>query len=58
MPFGPYDLHGEVYDQFREAQIAVVVLLADDHECLHKAVRIPWIPATQSMGRVVHGHFV
>ena len=39
MPFGPYDLHGEVYDQFREAQIAVVVLLADDHECLQKAGR-------------------
>jgi protein-tyrosine phosphatase len=39
MPFGPYDLHGEVYDQFREEQIAVVVLLADDHECLHKTGR-------------------
>jgi protein-tyrosine phosphatase len=39
MPFGPYDLHGEVYDQFREEQIAVVVLLADDHECLQKAGR-------------------
>ena len=36
MPFGPYDLHGEVYDQFREAQIAVIVLLASDEECLHK----------------------
>src|SRR5262249_36554401 len=36
MPFGPYDLHGEVYDQFHEAQIAVIVLLASDEECLHK----------------------
>src|SRR5437870_5985174 len=36
MPFGPYDLHGEVYDQFLEAQIAVIVLLASDEECLHK----------------------
>ncbi len=36
MPFGPYDLHGEVYDQFCEAQIAVIVLLASDDECLHK----------------------
>lgn len=36
MPFGPYDLHGEVYDRFCEAQIAVVVLLASDAECLHK----------------------
>src|SRR5499425_105749 len=36
MPFGQYDLHGEVYDQFHEAQIAVIVLLASDEECLHK----------------------
>src|SRR5882762_9923653 len=36
MPFGPYDLHGEVYDQFREEQIAVIVLLASDEACLHK----------------------
>jgi hypothetical protein len=34
--FGPYDLHGEVYDQFHEAQIAVIVLLASDEECLQK----------------------
>jgi hypothetical protein len=39
MPFGPYDLHGEVYDRFREAQITVVVLLAAEDECLHKAGR-------------------
>jgi protein-tyrosine phosphatase len=36
MPFGPYDLPREVYDQFCEAQIAVIVLLASDEECLHK----------------------
>src|ERR1700757_3940796 len=36
MPFGPYDLHGAVYDQFCEEQIAVIVLLASDDECLHK----------------------
>jgi len=36
MPFGPYDLHGEVYDRFYEEQIAVIVLLASDEECLHK----------------------
>ena len=36
MPFGPYDLHGEVYDRFCEEQIAVIVLLASDDECLHK----------------------
>jgi len=36
MPFGPYDLHGEVYDQWCEEQIDVIVLLASDEECLHK----------------------
>lgn len=36
MPFGPYDLHGEVYDRFCEEQITVIVLLASDDECLHK----------------------
>jgi protein-tyrosine phosphatase len=39
MPFGPYDLHGEVYDRWREEQIAVIVLLASDEECLHKTGR-------------------
>ena len=36
MPFGPYDLHGEAYDQFCEEQIGVIVLLTSDEECLHK----------------------
>jgi protein-tyrosine phosphatase len=36
MPFGPYDLHGEVYDHFCEEQIGVIVLLASDEECLHR----------------------
>jgi protein-tyrosine phosphatase len=36
MPFGPYDLHGEVYDQFHEEQIGVIALLASDEECLHR----------------------
>ena len=39
MPFGPYDLPGEVYDQLRQEQIAVVVLLATEDECLHKTGR-------------------
>ena len=30
MPFGPYDLHGEVYDRWCEAQIAVIILLAEE----------------------------
>jgi hypothetical protein len=36
MPFGPYDLHGEVYDRWCEEQISLIVLLASDEECLHK----------------------
>ena len=36
MPFGPYDLHGAIYERFCEEQIAVIVLLASDAECLHK----------------------
>ena len=39
MPFGPYDLHGEVYDRWREEQMTVVVLLAAEDECLHKTGR-------------------
>jgi protein-tyrosine phosphatase len=39
MPFGLYDLHGEVYDRWRAEQIAVIVLLASDEECLHKTGR-------------------
>jgi hypothetical protein len=39
MPFGPYDLHGEVYDRWREEHIGVIVLLASDEECLHKTGR-------------------
>jgi protein-tyrosine phosphatase len=39
MPFGPYDLHSAVYDQLRQEQIAVVVLLAPEDECLHKTGR-------------------
>jgi protein-tyrosine phosphatase len=36
---GAYDLHGEVYDRWREERIAVVILLASDEECLHKTGR-------------------
>jgi protein-tyrosine phosphatase len=39
MPFGPYDLPGEVYDQFRQERISVVVLLATEDECLQKTGR-------------------
>jgi hypothetical protein len=36
MAFGPYDLHGEVYDRFCEEQMSVIVLLASDKAWLHK----------------------
>jgi protein-tyrosine phosphatase len=36
MPFGPHDLHGEVYDRFCEEQISAIVLLASDEECFHR----------------------
>ena len=36
MPFGPYALHGEVYDRFCEEQVALIVLLVSDEECLYK----------------------
>ena len=39
MPFGPYDLHGEIYEHFRQEQIALVVLLAGDEECLRRTGR-------------------
>jgi protein-tyrosine phosphatase len=39
MPFGLYDLHGEVYDRWREERIALIVLLASDEECLRKTGR-------------------
>ena len=39
MPYGPYDPQGTVLSQFRQEQIAVIVLLASDEECLRKAGR-------------------
>src|SRR5262249_6641624 len=53
MPFGQYDLHGEVYDRFCEEQIAVIVLLASDEELslsrlsmqMHTGPRESWMTA-------------
>lgn len=39
MPFGPYDLHGAVYEHFCAEHISVIVLLASDDECLHRTGR-------------------
>lgn len=39
MPFGTYDPDGLVYETYRNSDISVVVLLAEDRECKEKARR-------------------
>ena len=39
MPFGSYDPQGESLRKFKQEQISVIVLLAEDEECIHKAGR-------------------
>ena len=39
MPYGPYDPQGTALRRFRQEQIAGIVLLASDEECIHKAGR-------------------
>lgn len=39
MPFGAYDPKGEALHEFKQKEISVVVLLAEDEECLRKARR-------------------
>jgi len=39
MPFGSYDPEGKSYFEFKEKKISVIVLLAEDNECLLKAGR-------------------
>ena len=39
MPYGPYDPQGTVLSRYRQEQIAGIVLLASDEECLRKAGR-------------------
>lgn len=39
MPFGLYDVGGEVLDLYRLHDISVIVLLAEEVECLQKAKR-------------------
>jgi hypothetical protein len=39
MPYGPYDPQGIVLGRFRQEQIAVIMLLASDEECIYKAGR-------------------
>ena len=39
MPFGKHDQDGLVYQTYRENDVSVIVLLAEDHECEEKAGR-------------------
>ena len=39
MPFGYYDPQGELLREFRRKKISVIVLLAEEEECLQKAGR-------------------
>ena len=39
MPFGEYDPEGEVLHEFRQKEISVIVLLAEEEECLRKTGR-------------------
>ena len=39
MPFGAYDPQGEIVTEYVQKQVSVIVLLAEDEECLQKAGR-------------------
>jgi len=39
MPFGNYDPSGEMFREFKQKKIKVIVLLAEDKECVQKAGR-------------------
>lgn len=39
MPFGDYDPQGEAFAKFKQEGVSVIVLLAEDAECLQKAKR-------------------
>ena len=47
MPFGPYDLHGEVYDHFCEEQMAGLVLWL-------RATRMPRRWAAMDANGILH----
>ena len=54
MPFGKYDPEGLVYEAYRDNDISVIVLLAEDHECKEKARRDLRTLYTQDGFTVVH----
>ena len=39
MPFGPYDAAGIIFEAYKSHNVSVVVVLAEDDECLQKAKR-------------------
>ena len=54
MPFGKYDPDGLVYEAYRDNDISMIVLLAEDHECKEKARRDLRALYTQDGFTVVH----
>jgi hypothetical protein len=54
MPFGKYDREGVIYQAYRDHNISVIVLLAEDHECKEKAGRDLKALYVQDGFRVVH----
>jgi protein-tyrosine phosphatase len=54
MPFGKYDPEGLVYEAYRDNDISMIVLLAEDHECKEKARRDLRMLYTQDGFTVMH----
>lgn len=54
MPFGTYDKDGELFHELKRQNISVVVVLAEDGECLEQAQRnLPVLYSTQGF-QVIH----
>lgn len=54
MPFGLYDVEGEIVQLYRENDISVIVLLAEEVECLRKAKRNLYDFYLEQGFRVIH----
>jgi protein-tyrosine phosphatase len=54
MPFGLYDAEGEIMGLYRESNISVIVLLAEEVECLQKAKRNLYDFYLEQGFRVIH----
>jgi protein-tyrosine phosphatase len=54
MPFGLYDVEGEIVQLYRENDISVIVLLAEEVECLQKAKRNLYDFYLEQGFRVIH----